>query len=79
MGRGNSIADVWVQFAVHADLLIEQISDPEIKAELINNTNQAVEKGVFGIPSFFIEDELYFGKESLREIKDMLLEQSETF
>jgi len=56
----------------HADLVIAQIAQPEIKAELINNTNQAVENGVFGIPSFFIKNELYFGKESLREIKDML-------
>ena len=79
LDNAETLHELLTQYDCHADLLIEQISNPEIKAELINNTNPAVEKGVFGIPSFFIDDELYFGKESLREIKDMLLESSETF
>jgi len=79
LDNAETLHELLTQYDCPADLLIEQISNPEIKAELINNTNKAVEKGVFGIPSFFIDDELYFGKESLREIKDMLLESSETF
>ena len=55
----------------HADLVIEEIAKDETKAELIANTNNAVEKGAFGIPTFFVEDEMFFGKESLREIRDL--------
>jgi 2-hydroxychromene-2-carboxylate isomerase len=55
----------------HADLVIEEIAKDETKAELIANTNNAVEKGAFGIPTFFIGDEMFFGKESLREIRDL--------
>ena len=55
----------------NADLVIEGISRDEIKAELMANTNKAVEKGAFGIPTFFIGDEMFFGKESLRELKDL--------
>ena len=55
----------------HADLVIGEIAKDETKAELIANTNNAVEKGAFGIPTFFIGDEMFFGKESLREIRDL--------
>ena len=36
-----------------ADRLLEQMQDPEIKAELISNTEEAVKRGTFGIPTFF--------------------------
>ena len=52
---------------------ISQFYIPHQKSiELINNTNQAVERGAFGVPTFFINDEMFFGKESLREIKDLV-------
>ncbi len=54
-----------------ADLVIESISKDEIKAELIANTSEAVEKGAFGIPTFFVEDEMFYGKDTLRELKEM--------
>ena len=54
-----------------ADFVIEEISKDEIKSELISNTNNAVENGAFGIPTFFVKDEMFYGKESLRELKEM--------
>jgi 2-hydroxychromene-2-carboxylate isomerase len=54
-----------------ADFVIEEIAKDEIKAELITNTNNAVEKGAFGIPTFFANGEMFYGKESLRELKEM--------
>lgn len=41
--------------------------DPAIKARLAENTERAVARGVFGIPSFFVDGELYFGKDRLRD------------
>ncbi|UZW57137.1 hypothetical protein NUH86_20605 [Sphingobium sp. JS3065] len=32
------------------------------KQELIDNTNAAVERGAFGSPTFFVNDDIYFGK-----------------
>ena len=55
----------------HADLVIDGISKDEIKAELISNTNEAVKKGAFGIPTFFVKDEMFYGKDTLRELKEM--------
>ena len=46
--------------------------EPEIKAGLIENTQQAVERGAFGSPTFFVGKEMFFGKEQLREVEEMI-------
>ena len=43
----------------------EKITAPEVKAELMRATSAAVERGVFGAPSFFVGDEMFFGKDRL--------------
>jgi len=50
--------------------LIAATQEPEVKAELIANTESAVERGVFGIPSFFVAGELFFGKDRLRDVEE---------
>jgi|TARA_B100001057_G_scaffold178564_1_gene179362 2-hydroxychromene-2-carboxylate isomerase len=57
-----------------SEKLMAQIQDPIIKAKLISNTEQAVERGVFGIPTFFIDDEIYFGKDTIWMIEEILSE-----
>jgi 2-hydroxychromene-2-carboxylate isomerase len=52
--------------------LLEQMQDPEIKAQLISNTEAAVERGVFGIPTFFVGDEMFFGKDTLWQVEEKL-------
>jgi 2-hydroxychromene-2-carboxylate isomerase len=49
--------------------LLAATADPEVKAELAANTDAAVARGVFGIPSFFVEGELFFGKERLGQVE----------
>lgn len=48
------------------DLMREAQSDV-VKQSLVNTTAQAVDRGVFGSPSFFVGDALYFGKDRLRD------------
>ena len=55
-----------------AEKLMSQMQDPEVKAKLISNTEAAVERGVFGIPSFFVDDEMFFGKDTLWQIEELL-------
>ena len=52
--------------------LMAQMQDPDVKAKLISNTEAAVERGVFGIPTFFIDDEMFFGKVTLWQIEEIL-------
>jgi 2-hydroxychromene-2-carboxylate isomerase len=63
---------VWAEVVSAAGLdaaaLGAAAQDPEIKARLVSNTEAAVARGVFGIPSFFVGDELYFGKDRLRDV-----------
>ena len=54
-----------------ADLLALS-QDPAVKAELVETTNAAVARGVFGSPSFFVGDELWFGKDRLDEVERAL-------
>jgi 2-hydroxychromene-2-carboxylate isomerase len=49
--------------------LLAATSDPEVKAELVVNTDAAVARGVFGIPTFFVGDEIFFGKERLGQVE----------
>lgn len=46
--------------------------DASVKEELATNTARAVERGAFGLPTFFIGDEMFFGKERLGQIEEML-------
>lgn len=48
------------------------INDPEVKAQLVATTEEAVRRGVFGAPSFFVGDELYFGQDRLDFVRDAL-------
>lgn len=49
--------------------LLRGIADPEIKSALLEATQSAVARGVFGAPTFLVDDELYFGKEQLLELE----------
>ena len=65
---------VFAEAGLPADHLMEQMQQPDIKAALIENTEKAVERGVFGIPTFFVGEEMFFGKERLDQLEQMLLE-----
>jgi 2-hydroxychromene-2-carboxylate isomerase len=40
----------------------------DVKAELVANTESAVARGTFGIPTFFVGEEIFFGKERLAQV-----------
>ena len=53
--------------------LLTRAGDAEVKAKLIENTQSAVERGAFGSPTFFVGNEMFFGKEQLRDVEEMVL------
>jgi 2-hydroxychromene-2-carboxylate isomerase len=53
--------------------LLARAQEPDVKAKLIANTQAAVERGAFGSPTFFVGNEMFFGKEQLREVEEMVL------
>ena len=52
--------------------LLARSQEPEVKAKLIENTQAAVERGAFGSPTFFVGQEMFFGKEQLREVEELV-------
>jgi 2-hydroxychromene-2-carboxylate isomerase len=58
------------------EALIAATQDPEVKAELVANTEAAVARGVFGVPTFFVEGEMFFGKERLGQVEEEVVRQS---
>jgi 2-hydroxychromene-2-carboxylate isomerase len=53
--------------------LLARAQEADVKAKLIANTQAAVERGAFGSPTFFVGNEIFFGKEQLREVEEMVL------
>jgi 2-hydroxychromene-2-carboxylate isomerase len=53
--------------------LLARAQEAEVKAKLIANTQDAVDRGAFGSPTFFIGKEMFFGKEQLREVEEMMM------
>jgi 2-hydroxychromene-2-carboxylate isomerase len=50
--------------------LLALVAEPSVKQELIANTERSVARGTFGSPSFFVGDELFFGKDRLRDVEE---------
>jgi 2-hydroxychromene-2-carboxylate isomerase len=53
--------------------LLERIKDPEVKERLLANTERSVARGSFGAPTFFVGDEIFFGKDRLRDVEEAIL------
>jgi len=51
----------------------ELVQDPEVKARLLDNTESSVARGTFGSPTFFVGDEIFFGKDRLRDVEEAIL------
>ena len=49
-----------------------RISDKEIKDKLISNTNKAADRGLFGAPTIFVGDEMFFGQDRLDFVEAIL-------
>lgn len=72
VGDAAAVAAVLTAAGFDAQALAAKTQDAAIKQALMDNTEKAVERGTFGIPTFFIGDEMFFGKERLGQIEEML-------
>ena len=52
--------------------LLARAQQADVKSKLIENTQTAVDRGAFGSPTFFVGNEMFFGKEQLREVEEMV-------
>lgn len=68
------VVAAWKESGFDADKLAALVQDPAIKDKLVANTQASVERGCFGSPTFFVGNEIFFGKDRLREVEEMILE-----
>ncbi len=72
-GENMSDPEVFTAVMTNAGLdgagLLAATQDPAVKSKLAANTDAAVERGVFGVPTFFIGDEMFFGKDRLDQVE----------
>ena len=47
----------------------EHVSDADVKLALVASTDEAIGRGVFGSPTFFVGDEMFFGKDRLGDVE----------
>ena len=72
--------EIYVEAMTKAGLdgaaLLEQTQNPTVKAKLVENTTAAVERGAFGIPTFYVGDEMFFGKDRLGQVEEAIVAAS---
>ena len=73
LGDPGVLAATLAAAGFDADEFIALVSDPEIKTKLVANTEEAVARGVFGAPTFFVGDAMFFGQDRLDFVREALL------
>jgi 2-hydroxychromene-2-carboxylate isomerase len=79
-GLKLDLPDVWERaltaVGLPAGQLAELAATAEVKAQLVTNTEAAVARGAFGSPTFFIGEEMWFGKERLADVEAVAQEMA---
>jgi 2-hydroxychromene-2-carboxylate isomerase len=68
--------DAFISSGIDIDRLIARAQQDDVKKKLIENTTDAVERGAFGSPTFFVGREMFFGKDQLRDVEESIIEQT---
>lgn len=61
-----------VESGLPADRLLELTQSAPVKEALMAETTRAVERGAFGSPTFFVDGEIWFGKDTLRDVEEAI-------
>ena len=54
------------------DRLFARAQQPDVKSRLMELTQDAVDRGAFGSPTFFVGEEMFFGKDQLRDVEEAI-------
>jgi 2-hydroxychromene-2-carboxylate isomerase len=68
LAQPDTLAKAFDDSGLDGQALVALADDPDVKAELVANTEAAVSRGVFGVPTFFVGEEIFWGKERLGQV-----------
>jgi 2-hydroxychromene-2-carboxylate isomerase len=66
----------FISSGIDIDRLIARAQQDDVKKRLIDLTTDAVSRGAFGSPTFFVGKEMFFGKDQLRDVEESIIEQT---
>jgi len=66
----------FISSGIDIDRLIARAQRDDVKKKLIEDTTDAVNRGAFGSPTFFVGQEMFFGKDQLRDVEESIIEQT---
>ena len=66
------LARVLSEAGIEPERILARIGDDAVKQKLKSYTEAAVKRGVFGAPTFFVDDEMFFGQDRLDFVEDAL-------
>ena len=72
LGDPQVLAEVLRQAGIDAEAFQALVNDPAVKEQLKNNTEEAVARGVFGAPTFFVGEEMFWGQDRLEFVAEAL-------
>ena len=72
LGDLSTLISLLIKESIDGESLSEKILDLNIKELLINETSYAIEKGVFGVPTIIIDDNLFWGNDQMDHIELLL-------
>ena len=49
---------------------LARIQEQDVKDRLLKNTEASVARGTFGTPTFYVGEEIFFGKDKLRDVEE---------
>jgi 2-hydroxychromene-2-carboxylate isomerase len=58
---------------LNAEQLLSLAQAQEVKDELLANTQRSVDRGTFGSPTFYVGDQIFFGKDKLRDVEEAIV------
>ena len=70
MGNPDVVAESLQDTSIPIEQIQEACNDPGIKQQLISNTQDSVARGNFGSPTFFVGEEMFFGKDKLDDVEE---------
>ncbi len=72
LGDSGVLTKVLEGAGLDARALLEATGDDAIKQRLRANTDEAVARGAFGAPTFFVGDEMFFGNDHVQFLEKVL-------
>jgi 2-hydroxychromene-2-carboxylate isomerase len=72
MGEPAEVAAVVASIGLDANAFATLVADPEVKAGLKQRTEAAIARGVFGAPTMFVGEDMFFGQDRLDFVAEAL-------